>query len=205
MSENIKLIIFDFDGVLADVKEVHREAFIKAIGDVANLKISNEYHDKNLCGLSTKEKIKRLGINHSDEINKISEVKQYITFEHFNELRPDYELAVLLNTLRILGYKLACASNCIRDTLTLALKKLQIDTEFDIILSNSDVNHIKPSPEIYYRAMIHQQVWVPNTLIIEDSEIGKQAIKASGCRGLIVKNRQDLRLEKIIWHCLNKT
>ncbi len=54
MTNNIKLIIFDLDGVLIEAKNIHYESFNKALGDYA---ISWEEHLSTYDGLKTNQKL----------------------------------------------------------------------------------------------------------------------------------------------------
>lgn len=194
----IKHIIFDLDGVLVDAVEIHAKAFIQAVFDIKQISISPIWHSNYLNGLPTHKKLENLGITNTIEKQQIHNLKQEYTFNELNNLIEDKELQNILIELRRQKLILSCASNSIQKTVDTILSKLGIIHYFDSIMSNQTVDNSKPSPEMYYKCMIENQLWVPDTLIIEDSEIGQTAIRNSGCKGLIIKNRQDLTLDKII-------
>ena len=68
----------------------------------------------------------------------------------------------------------------------------------DEIFSNQDVNQPKPHPEIYLRCMIHAGVSPRESIIIEDSHVGRKAAIDSGGNLFPVKNPDDVILEDIV-------
>ena len=56
----ITTFLFDLDGVLVDLCELHRKIFIKVFNDHNSVSIDYDFHDKFLEGLSTREKIKKI-------------------------------------------------------------------------------------------------------------------------------------------------
>lgn len=189
----MKLILFDFDGVLASCKEIHYQCLNKAIASVAGEKyvISHEEHLSTFDGKKTKDKLEILTKNkglprkfHHDIWSR----KQDLTNKDFANLAVDHEKQNLLLNLKKLGFSLACCSNCIRDTLNTALSRLGLLDLFDLVLSNEDVTFGKPHPEIYWRAMTQIGALPENTLIIEDSPNGLLAAHRSGAKVMRVNN-----------------
>lgn len=86
-----------------------------------------------------------------EEIHKkIDDKKQELTFEIVErECKPYAPHAELLKKLKSEGYKLAVCSNSIHKTVKMMLSKSGILEYFDFYLSNQDVTHPKPNPEIY--------------------------------------------------------
>jgi beta-phosphoglucomutase-like phosphatase (HAD superfamily) len=69
----IKLIIFDLDGVLIDAREIHYEAFNRAISLVGkDFIINKEEHLSTYDGLPTKKKLELLSKNKNLPIDKHS-------------------------------------------------------------------------------------------------------------------------------------
>lgn len=191
----ITTIIFDMDGVLIDLCQLHRDTFKRALFTHIGLDISDEYHDKHLNGLPTKIKLKKIGISGETALY-ISHLKQKFTLEALENITIDNDLN---NTLWELSkeYSVFCASNSVRQTVEKVLNKLEITKYFTNFFGNDDVFYNKPSPEMYYKCMVNVGARPSQTLAIEDSEIGEQTIKNSGVHGLIVKNRSEVILDRI--------
>lgn len=197
-----KLIIFDLDGVLCDSPDMHYETFTKAYREHSGIHISKKEHDFDLNGRSTRTKLSILKSrdNLPDTVcDKIWEAKQKLTFEYIEKMfTRDDEKIKILKYLKSQNYKIACASNAIKLTILKILKKLEIIEYFDLILSNEDVNHPKPSAEIYLKAMLYFNCNPSNTLIVEDSKIGYEGALSTRADVLRVINARDLTLQKIL-------
>ena len=205
----IKLIVFDLDGVLVETKKLHFDAFNKALRDVEpKYEISYDEHLAKYDGLSTHKKLDLLGREKGlsgMEFQSIWIRKQFYTSQMLRELTPDTRLIEVLRKLKE-KYTIAVASNSIRDSVKITLLKLGLLEYVDFYLSNEDVKHPKPHPEIYLRSMIQSGATPKETLIIEDSVIGRNAANNSGAYLLGVNNSLDVTYEHITGHidCINK-
>jgi HAD superfamily hydrolase (TIGR01509 family) len=198
----IKLVIFDLDGVLFDSKEIHFKALNSALeiyGD--QFKISHDDHIAIFDGLSTFAKLEILKqTKHlpSQYFNSIWEKKQDFTGNLMSEVQIDEDLVAFMTHLKKEGnYKLCVASNSIRSTVETAISKLGILNFFDLILSNEDVEKQKPYPEIFWKAMSFFGTLPEETVIFEDSYVGRLAAQRSGANLIPLDSRADLTWEKI--------
>ena len=195
----IKLVIFDLDGVLIDSKEYHYEALNLALGD--QYKISHEEHIRDYDGLPTSEKLRilseRKGLSPS-KFDQIWKDKQENTLNIFKKsISKDYELMNFFQQLTDEGFKIAVASNSIRNTVKIILLRLGLLEFVDIYVSNEDIVRNKPYPEMYWKCMIALGALPDNTVIIEDSVVGRQGALDSKCHLIPVENRKDLDQSKI--------
>lgn len=197
----IKLIIFDLDGVLIDSRDVHYEALNHALGFIDPVfKISREEHLSTYDGLNTTKKLEMLHTEKGlpkDLFDTVWKMKQQQTIEIFKQYKPDAKLYRIFEWLRTEGYKVAVASNSIRETVKLALLKLGIMEYIDYYVSNEDVKRPKPFPEMYWQCMNSLGATAKQTLIIEDSHIGRQGALNSGGYLLPVEDTLDVSLDKI--------
>jgi len=203
MDKRIKLIIFDLDGVLVDTKDIHYKALNDALHD--SYKITPEEHVAKYDGLPTVKKFEMLtsekGMPKSI-YDSVFAKKQAFTQKNIDDLIvPDDRIIGLLEKLHGDGYIIHCASNAIKETVWSLLAKSGIIEFFDEVLSNEDVVRPKPHPEMFMQCMIHAGVGPKETLIIEDSPRGIEAARSSGANVLVVKNKQDLTVEKT-YNCL---
>jgi len=206
----IKLIIFDLDGVLVSTKNLHYESLNKALPD--KYKISYTDHIDRYDGLPTLRKLmlitkeKGLPIELYDTINND---KQKFTFELIKTtIVKDLRLIEILKHLKEDGFKIYVASNAIRETVKLLLYYSGLIEYVDYYISNQDVIHTKPNPEIYLRCMVHAGVSPNETLIVEDSPRGIEGARNSGADILIVDCPESVTYERIIketMQCTNNT
>jgi len=199
----LKLIIFDYDGVLQDCKDMHYETLNKALLEFnpsGKYVIGREEHLSKYDGLNTKAKLelicreKGLDPLHRDIIFKL---KQKYTRELINEMQVDIRMKLVLRKLKGEGYMIAVASNSIRDSLKMMLVKRGLIEYVDFYYSNEDVQHPKPATEIYLKCMIKANVSPKETLILEDSQHGRRAALASGAYLMGVKNTKDVTYDNI--------
>ena len=192
----IKLIIFDLDGVLYDSKNIHFKALNYALKNIdEKYEITLEEHLNIYDGLPTIQKLnnltdqKKLPKNLHNQIWKEKQVK---TNELLEEIKVDKKLIKLIKKLKSQNLKIACCSNSIEETVVTILKKLGIFDQFDLIISNEKVNLPKPHPEMFWKAISKFEVLPSETLIVEDSAVGRLAARESGANTIFVNSRNDL-------------
>lgn len=196
----MKLIIFDLDGVLVDIKSIHfnclNQAITKVVGPL--FEISYKEHLSVYDGLKTKQKLELLTKhkNLSPEFyNEIWKIKQTLTLQNISDLRPSLKVIKLFENLKKEDYKLACCSNSIRQTVETVLERLEIKHYFDVIISNEDVVNSKPHPEIFWKAMSLLGALPEQTIIVEDSPHGLLAANRAACEIVRVKNAKEIETE----------
>lgn len=199
----IKAIIFDMDGVLIDAKEWHYEALNKALG-LFGFGISRYDHLVTYDGLPTKKKLEMLSMERGlpkGLHSFINELKQIYTMEMiYQKCKPVFYHEYALSRLKSEGYKLAVASNSIRQTVELMMEKSNLARYLDLMLSNQDVSKPKPDPEIYNTAIARLGLSPSECLIVEDNQNGIKAAQASGANVMIVTSVEDVNYSNIVEH-----
>jgi HAD superfamily hydrolase (TIGR01509 family) len=196
-----KAVIFDLDGVLLDSRNIHFEALnsaLKFFGE--DFVISSQDHVNNYDGLTTTSKLRKLTSEKNlpeEYYSDIWKKKQEATLELFAKIEYDFELIEFFKKLRSKNIRIGVASNSIRKTVKTALIKLGLVEFVDIYLSNEDVKFTKPYPEIYWECMKKLETLPSNTVIFEDSHIGREAALNSGAHLIAIENRSDLNFSKI--------
>lgn len=197
----IKLIIFDLDGVLIDSRDLHYEALNRALASIdKNLIISRDEHLSTYDGLNTTKKLQMLTERKGllpEYYDTVWKMKQQFTIDEFRNFKYNQTLIEIFRYLKVEGYSLAVASNSIRETVKLALLKIGVLEYVDFFVSNQDVKRPKPFPEMYWACMNALGCTAKQTLIIEDSHIGRQGALDSGGHLLPVADCLDVSLNKI--------
>jgi len=202
----IKLIIFDLDGVLVDTKDIHYAALNYALKEIdPKYIISKEEHLLKYDGLSTLKKLEILtnekGLD-KNLYNAISIAKQEKAIDFIDSaIFPDKK-SIFQKLSKT--YKIAIASNSIRSTVKKIIEKLGIAEYVDRYYSNEDVRYPKPHPEIYMKTMLDFGVSPKETLIIEDSPIGRKSAIDSGAFVAGVNNSDDVNLANVYKFLNNK-
>lgn len=200
MTNRIKAVIFDMDGVLIDAKDWHYDALNKAL-EIFGLSISRHDHLTTFDGLSTGQKLKMLSKVHvlPESLHAfINEMKQQYTMDITHQLcKPIFHHQFALSKLKENGYQIAVASNSIRNTVKVMMEKSALMEYLDFYLSNQDVSKGKPDPEIYNLAISKLGLRPEECLIIEDNENGLKAAYAAGANVLKVETIHDVNFENI--------
>lgn len=189
----IKTIIFDFDGTLADCKELHQHAFRYAVQQVCP---GAEYDDHLVEGRPTREKIRilhTLGYDFDDD--NLNQIKQELTQKNL----PQYVKfnAPLYDGIYRLShkYKLCIASNATGPFIDRSLEILRIKDFFLKINTATDFP-AKPDTTTFNDCMNYTGSDSWTTAIFEDSPVGIQCAKATGSHVVEVKDVWDT-IEKI--------
>lgn len=199
----IKAILFDMDGVLIEAKDWHYEALNRAL-KLFGYEISRYDHLITYDGLPTRRKLEMLSAEHNlpRELHEfINEMKQRYTMELVHtHCKPRFVHEYALSNLKRQGYKLAVASNSIKNTVQVMMAYACLDKYLDIMISNEDVKRAKPHPDMYQKAMQCFDLQPHECMVVEDNEKGIAAAKASGAHIMVVKEVADVNIDNISRH-----
>jgi beta-phosphoglucomutase len=199
----IKAVIFDMDGVLIDAKDWHYEALNRALNHFG-FNISRYDHLVTFDGLPTRKKLEILTKEHGLPVSLhgfLNDLKQIYTTEAVHaRCKPLFQHEYALSNLQAMGYKMAVASNSVRNSIELMMNKSNLEQYLEGIVSNQDVQHGKPDPEIYVKTMAMLGVKPEETLVLEDNEHGIAAARAAGTHLMIIEEVTDVTLDGIMKH-----
>lgn len=199
-NKKIKAVIFDMDGVLIDAQDWHYDALNKAL-TTFGLSISRHDHLTTYDGLSTNQKLKKLSKLYTlpESLHSfINEMKQQYTMDITHQsCKPTFHHQFALSKLKEDGYKLAVASNSIRNSVKVMMDKACLDEYLEFFLSNQDVKNAKPDPEIYNTAIQKLNLTPDECVIVEDNENGLKAAYASGAHVLKVDTIHDVNYDNL--------
>jgi HAD superfamily hydrolase (TIGR01509 family) len=196
----IRAIVFDMDGVLVDAKEWHYEALNRAL-QLFGYEISPTDHRTTFDGLPTRVKLDKLieqrGLPRGLSAF-IAELKQTYTLEIVrHNCKPTFSHEYALSRLKAEGYRIAVASNSIRETVDAMMAKTCLVEHLDVTLSNEDVKAAKPDPEIYLLAAQKLGVSPAECLVVEDNQNGIRAARAAGTALMEVSGVDEVSYDRI--------
>lgn len=191
----IKAVIFDMDGVLIEAKDWHYEALNKSL-NLFGYNISRFDHLTKFDGLPTKDKLNILSTEYNlpYELHSfINEMKQNYTMEIVHtKCKPLFIHEYALSKLKMEGYKLAVASNSVKNTVVTMMEKAALSPYLDLMISNEDVKKGKPDPEMYIKTIALLGLSPEECVVVEDNENGIRAAKAAGTHVLAVNEVHDV-------------
>ena len=176
---NIKLILLDFDGTLADTRMANGEAYIEALREVG-ITLNIEEYTAKYFGMRCREFLRDVGIDSDDEACKLRHRKVEIYPNYFDSVRLNTPLWQWCQMMRTMGTKVWIVSTGHIDNITNVMRHLNILNGVDGIISGDDVTLPKPNPECFLQAMERTGATPRETIIFEDSAMGLEAAERSG-------------------------
>ncbi len=187
-----KVLIFDMDGVLVDVRESYRKAIKETAeyftGDEVSYEEIQEF--KNRGGLNndwdlTHEIIKSRGVNISrDEV--IEKFQELFLGENFSGYINREKWVIDMDVLQWLfeNYRLAVFTSRPKEEAFYTLKKYGADGFFDIVVSLDDVKETKPSPEGIHVILEKLGISPENAYFLGDTVDDMEAARRAGVTGI---------------------
>jgi len=197
----LRLVVFDFDGVISDSEPAHFEAIrntLKSIG----IDLTWEQYCSTYLTYTDREAFQKVLQDRKREptqdiINELVEKKR-IEFAHF----LDSNLKIMPGAPELLAdlnkYQIPCGicSGSIRSEIEFVLRQTDLFQFFRFIVASEDVSRNKPDPQPYLLSMQLGREFVNGDrelsplecVVVEDSFGGIQAAKAAGMLCLAVTN-----------------
>ena len=207
----IKLILLDFDGTLADTRRANTLAYVATLRE-AGYTLTEEEYAARYFGMRCDDFLTRIGIADPAERERLRlrKIALYPTF--FDTVRLNRPLWDFCRQVRAQGGRVWIVSTGSRANIDNAMRHLGIagpqavrrletpdedtsrkgerlpeENAVDGILSGADVARSKPAPDCFLEAMRREGCTPRETLIFEDSEIGLEAARRSGASYFRVK------------------
>ena len=174
------LLIFDFDGTLANTSPLHGAAFNAVI---ARWGFNIDY--STVAGMRTRDAFAacfaKAGLVVSESLlQQLTLSKQaFVRALIQKELRPLPSVEEVLLWARP-RYTLALYSSGSRETVTLAMEKIGYTGWFEPMLCAEDVINAKPHPEGFLKILAMTDIRAESALVFEDSDAGIEAAERAG-------------------------
>lgn len=192
-----RLLIFDFDGTIADSSPLHEQAFREVL-EPAGLRV--DYAQ--LAGRSTLDAVHRcFALNQREEdspgqLTEFARQKQERGRELIATSLMAFPAATALLHWARATHRLALVTSGSRATIDLALTRLDLAGWFDPMLTADDLDRAKPDPQGFLEALRLAGVGPAEALVFEDSEAGFEAarraeidvVDAVGLERLMIRN-----------------
>lgn len=175
-------LLCDLDGTLADTEPQHCAAWLEVLADDYGLTYDLHWFEQ---WIGTSDRVvadwliqeHELSVSQQEMIDgKQRRFHQLVRSAGKGFPGVDAELAEIQKL-----YPLAIATNSGRKDADVVVPALGLDRFTDVIVTATDVQHLKPAPDIYLLAAERLNVHAGACIAIEDSKPGGEAAKAAGC------------------------
>jgi len=192
-------VIFDWDGTLADTRQVVVSSFQKALSEV-HCEISDEFIERRI-GIGSAETFREI-LRSSKMSFDETLIKRLVEKKIQNEIEMSSDVKLFDGSLDLLEHlqgkvKLGLASMNDRDVINNLLKMTNTQRFFDTTLTADDVAEPKPNPEIFLKCALKLGAIPERCIVVEDSIFGVKAAKTAkmGCIAVLigVYSRKELR------------
>ena len=197
----LRMVIFDFDGVITDSEAAHYQAMSEVAGEEGIQLSWQEYCEKYIAYDDREFYINLWRDNHRradpQTIDALVERKKRIFMKFLEEhcgLLPG--ISELLENLRQSNIPCGICSGSSRHEIDFLLKRHELEDYFMVIIGADDVTASKPDPQGYLMCLEQANQLLKsepaikpgNCVVIEDSVGGVQSAKTAGMHCLAVTN-----------------
>lgn len=187
-------IIFDLDGVVVDSHPAHKQAW-KAFFAGVGKELSDQELDFVLEGQKREDILRYfLGNLSNKQLREYGAQKEALFKNAASEIKPVHGLPEFLAQVDAMNLSMALASSASRIRVEYTLQQLNLDGQFQAVITGEDVAQGKPDPAIFMLAAEHLRMAPSRILVCEDAVNGIQAAKAAGmkCLAIATNGREPL-------------
>lgn len=182
----IRGIVFDCDGTLADTMPLHWKAWSSITARHGLHFPERRFYA--LGGVPSRDIIKMLCEEQGLKLDHLAVAKEkeeaYLPF--LPEVKP-IEVVVTVAKANHGKLPMAVASGGMKHIIEDVLEHLKIRHFFDAVVTSEDVKHQKPAPDIFLEAARRIGVAPQFCRAYEDTDLGLQAIRAAGMEAIDVR------------------
>lgn len=195
----IKLIMFDFDGVLVDSNEAWADVYKKSASD-AGLRKKITYEDlKPHYGKPYIEFFKAAFPEISDDKGVAEKLySSFVNLSSSEELPDSFRVIPGVNdslTKLKKNFKLALGTGNSRRIIGKFMNRLGFDKYFDLVVAGDDVVNGKPHPDMLLKALNHFNLEPDEAVYVGDAPADILAAKNAGMKSVVVLTGALSRIE----------
>jgi len=174
----IRGLVFDCDGTIADTMPLHYRAWCAALGEHGHEFSEALFYE--MAGISTVRIMQLLNERHgwNVPVQEAADLKERLYVEQLEHVAP---IEPVVRVIREYAGKLpmAVATGGTRAICTKTLTSLKLIQHFQTIVTADDVAHGKPAPDMFLEAARRLGVAPESCYAFEDGELGLEAARAA--------------------------
>lgn len=185
--KQLKLIIFDMDGLLVDTEKVYYEGWHHAVKE-HRLTVPDDMI-AGWVGKGMYESMQELNqlTQDPERTRQIRESREQYFYQELEEgrvLTKPYAKEILEQTKEhaIVGL----ATSTMEEKAGRVLEKLGLLNDIDYPVFGSDIDQLKPAPDVYLEVLKRSKIDAEEAIAIEDSITGAQAAEGAGLSALLI-------------------
>ena len=184
--DDIRGLIFDCDGTLADTMPLHQQAWDRAMADLGGASPPDEMTE--LAGVPTRRIFVILNERHGYAIDpdRGNELKEAYYAGLVDQALPIVEVVAVVERFRG-RLPMAVASGGELKVVTSTLTRIGLLDAFDTLVTADDVEHGKPAPDIFLEAARRLGAPPETCIVFEDADAGIEGARRAGMRWIDVR------------------
>lgn len=203
MAGQIKAVIFDFDGTLADTFVYRLSAWQEAFKDLSLSMDETQLRDMINEGIDNRSIIKKLLPDLDSHIVKsLLDRKRELRTGYEDQIKLYPEAVHVLKQLRSKGFWLAICTGTSESTVRTVLGKHHISSLISVIVGEESIERAKPDPESLCSVLDRLNIMPADVLFVGDTETDRRAAADSGIRFFQTDRsspQSPLSLYNILW------
>lgn len=182
--------IFDFDGVIIDSHDAHRQSWFELAAELGR-SLTNEQF-KESFGMRNEAIIPGLfgwcQEGDTETLNRLADRKEHFYREVLRStgIDPLPGVTDLLDSLDAAGIPRGIGSSTPYENIRCALGLAGLEGRFDTVTAAEDVSRGKPDPEVFLRAAESLNATPATSVVFEDAHVGIAAARAAGMKCIAV-------------------
>lgn len=184
--DNIKGLIFDCDGTLADTMPIHLNVWRKTIESVGK-KFELDFFNS-MKGTSTKEIVRYFNVRYDDtlKVEDVVDIKADYTTDNLKKAKPFQPVLDIVHQYKD-KLPMSVASGGKKENVVTVLETLDIKDLFVTVITSTDGYIPKPAPDIFLKCAEKMNVKSEDCLVFEDGDFGIQAARKAGMQYIDVR------------------
>ncbi|QGH35504.1 HAD-IA family hydrolase [Gracilibacillus salitolerans] len=184
----VKVIIFDFDGLVFDTETYDLQAF-QELYKKYNVDFPLGEWINSIGSSLRFAPYERLLVNFPEISRDKIRIERSNLYQELLEGKSPREGVVdYLERAKQLGIKIALASSSTRSWIEYHINKLGIISYFDYICTSDDVENVNPEPDLYQKVLSYFEISPKEAVVFEDSPNGSLASIRAEIPCVIVPN-----------------
>jgi beta-phosphoglucomutase len=180
-------VIFDMDGVLIDSVGLNWQAYNEVLSSQFGFSVSDN-EIGNYVGRTLVEQVSMLNQHYNVDIDtdRFTQDTNVIKQRLFASIQPKPGVVSLLESLIEAGIPRAVGTSMSRDITKARLTTAGLWDYFNAVITEEDVQHHKPDPDVFLRAADKLHAAYTNCVVFEDAPAGVEAAKSGDMKCIAV-------------------